>query len=193
MSKVETHHLGDTVIQLQAHGVVQARPQVVVHLRVTEFDDVYISPEVIFYRFFLGRFSLPRAVPAIVSFVASNLDAKIRQLCERRLLRFASQPAVEREDIPFVHDYYLGEEGGFGGVPARKSFIESLGWSLYGRGEGVREEECVICLEDFDAGAEVSMTPCSHSFHRRCITQWLEKSHLCPICRYRMPASRSHR
>lgn len=231
MAKVETHHLGDTVIQLQSCGVVQARPQVVVHLRVAKFDDLSISPAVISLRFYLGQLSLPRAVPGIVSFVASNLDAKIRQLCEHRLLRFALQPAVElatgsslellvdigtflatgcsnqdtelihewmlykplqEEEMTFVQDYYVEEEGGFGGVPASKSFIKGLGRSPYGRGLGVREEECVICLEDFDSRAEVSTTPCSHSFHSQCITQWLEKSHLCPICRYHMPTSSSY-
>ncbi|XP_038973653.1 E3 ubiquitin-protein ligase SIRP1-like [Phoenix dactylifera] len=232
MAKVEIHHLGDTVIQLQAHGVVHARPQVVVHLRVTEFDDLSASPAVMSLRFYLGQLSLLRAVPGIVSLVASNLDAKIRQLCERRLLLLAFQPAVElasgsslelvidigtflapgcsaqdselidewmffrplqEEELIFVQEYYYAEEeSGFGGVPASKSFIQSLRRSPYGRGEGVQEEECVICLEDFDAGAEVSMTPCSHSFHSRCITQWLEKSHLCPICRYHMPTSSSY-
>ncbi|XP_073104376.1 uncharacterized protein [Elaeis guineensis] len=182
-------------------------------------------------RFHLGQLSLPRAVPRIISFVASNLGAKIRRLCEHHLLRFASQSAVElaagsslellvdigaflapgcaapdteliyewmlymplqEQEMAFVQDYNLQENGGFGGVPASKSFIESLGRSPYGQGEGVREEECVICLEDFVAGAEVSTIPCSHSFHSRCITQWLEKSHLCPICRYHMPTANSN-
>ncbi|KAG1371064.1 E3 ubiquitin-protein ligase RING1-like [Cocos nucifera] len=231
MANLETHHLGDTVIQLQARGVLQARPQVVVHLRVTEFGDLSISPEMISLRFHLGQLSLPRAVPGIISFVASNLDAKIRQLCEHPLQRFASQIAVElgagsslellidigtflapgfsapdterihewmlymplqEQEMAFVQDYNIEEDGGFGGVPASASFIESLGRSPYGQGEGFREEECVICLEDFDARAEVSMTPCSHSFHSQCITEWLKKSHICPICRYPMPTDSSY-
>nr|XP_019710340.1 E3 ubiquitin-protein ligase RNF115-like [Elaeis guineensis] len=96
------------------------------------------------------------------------------------------------QEIAFVQDYNLQEDSGFGGMPASKSFIESLGRLPYGQGEGVREEECVICLEDFVAGAEVSTIPCSHSFHSQCITQWLEKSHLCPICRYHMPTASSN-
>ena len=166
MANLETHHLGDTVIQLQAHGVRQARPLVVVHLRVTEFDDLSISPEIISLRFHLGQLSLPRAVPRIILFVASNLDAKIRRLCEHHLLCFASQSAVElaagsslellvdigtfwapgcsapeteliyewmlymplqEQEMAFVQDYNVQENGGFGGVPASKSFIKNLG------------------------------------------------------------------
>lgn len=223
----ETHHLGDTVIHLDARGVEQAQPQVLLRLRLTEFYELSIDSGMVFLRFHLGQLSLPRAVPAIVSFVASNLDAKIRNLCEHRLLRFASQAAAETatgsalellvdigtflapgssaqevelidewmlympleedEEMAVVLDYYLEDDDGFGGVPASRSFIESLERLPYGGGEGVREGECVICMEDFDAGAEVSKTPCSHAFHSRCITQWLENSHLCPICRYHMP------
>lgn len=227
----ETHHLGDTVIHLDVRGVEQAHhPQVLVHLRLTEFYELSVDPAMISLRIHLGQregqLSLPRAMPAIVSFVASNLDATIRYLCEHRLLHFASQAAaemptgsalellvdigtfkapgcptqelelidewmlympLEEQEMAIVQNYYLQDDGGFGGVAASRSFIESLERWPYGGGEGVREEECVICMEDFDAGAEVSKTPCSHAFHSRCIAQLLENSHLCPICRYHMP------
>ncbi|XP_038984780.1 E3 ubiquitin-protein ligase CIP8-like [Phoenix dactylifera] len=105
-------------------------------------------------------------------------------------------PEEEEEMADAVFDYYVYEDddaghGGFGGVPASGSFIEGLQRFAYGRGDGAREERCMICLEEFDAPAAVSKTPCSHAFHSQCIIQWLEKSHLCPICRYQMPTASS--
>ncbi|KAK7849382.1 e3 ubiquitin-protein ligase rduf1 [Quercus suber] len=29
--------------------------------------------------------------------------------------------------------------------------------------------------------------PCSHIFHRQCIVEWLNNSHCCPICLFKMP------
>ncbi|XP_062025638.1 uncharacterized protein LOC133741945 [Rosa rugosa] len=59
---------------------------------------------------------------------------------------------------------------------------------------------CAICLEGLDHYGVVeygtdhqpSMStttcfPCSHLYHRNCITQWLEKNPSCPLCRCKMP------
>ncbi len=40
--------------------------------------------------------------------------------------------------------------------------------------------ECVICLELFDAGEKISIIDCGHYFHQTCIDEW-EKN--CPKCR----------
>lgn len=50
-------------------------------------------------------------------------------------------------------------------------------------------EKCVICLEEFLSGSEVSRMPCSHVYHEDCIYRWLEKSGSCPLCRYHMNPS----
>ena len=49
---------------------------------------------------------------------------------------------------------------------------------------------CTICLEDFEDGEEVTVMPCGrgHEFHPACITRWLGKSNMCPLCRHQLPA-----
>ena len=43
---------------------------------------------------------------------------------------------------------------------------------------------CSTCMESFTARSDVSMTPCGHTFHTRCITNWLERGQSnCPQCR----------
>ncbi|KAK8662041.1 hypothetical protein V6N13_091629 [Hibiscus sabdariffa] len=51
----------------------------------------------------------------------------------------------------------------------------------------MRVEQCVICLEEILDGVEASQMPCSHVYHQECILSWLEKSNLCPLCRFQMP------
>ncbi|CAB4282535.1 unnamed protein product [Prunus armeniaca] len=70
-------------------------------------------------------------------------------------------------------------------IPATKSFIDSLEKVRLDSSEVM--ENCVICMKNFEAGVEVISLPCSHVYHEACIVQWLETSHLCPLCRYPMP------
>ncbi|XP_073114182.1 uncharacterized protein [Elaeis guineensis] len=75
----------------------------------------------------------------------------------------------------------------FGSVPASESSIKTLDTKTY-QGEGEDGSTiCSICLENFEAGAELIVLPCCHEFHCSCATKWLERSHLCPLCRYPMP------
>lgn len=45
--------------------------------------------------------------------------------------------------------------------------------------------ECIVCLEDFELGAEVTTLPCNHEFHAECIRRWLlrQSKGECPICK----------
>lgn len=45
---------------------------------------------------------------------------------------------------------------------------------------------CSICLENYKAGDKIYWSlneKCTHSFHAKCMTNWLLKNDLCPICR----------
>jgi hypothetical protein len=43
---------------------------------------------------------------------------------------------------------------------------------------------CIICFEDFKDGDNVTTLPCNkkHSFHEKCIKNWLEQKNTCPLC-----------
>lgn len=44
------------------------------------------------------------------------------------------------------------------------------------------EEECSICCENF-ASDSCGHLKCGHTFHRKCIEDWLDYSSNCPLCR----------
>ena len=53
--------------------------------------------------------------------------------------------------------------------------------------EKERDEDgkrCPICLDDFESGQEVMLTPCNHMFHEDCIMPWVKSNSQCPVCRY---------
>ena len=42
---------------------------------------------------------------------------------------------------------------------------------------------CVICLCAIDENTYCELSPCAHTFHSRCIQQWLTNKQTCPVCR----------
>ncbi|XP_047332112.1 uncharacterized protein LOC124935734 [Impatiens glandulifera] len=50
--------------------------------------------------------------------------------------------------------------------------------------EKEEKETCTICLENYNIGEDLNkMQHCNHHFHNCCITNWMKKSNLCPLCR----------
>jgi len=45
------------------------------------------------------------------------------------------------------------------------------------------EPTCPICLVDYEVGVELRCLPCKHSFHKRCVDEWLLLNASCPNCR----------
>lgn len=45
-----------------------------------------------------------------------------------------------------------------------------------------KDDECIICYENFDENNEILIFKCKHYFHRECIIKWLKKNNNCPIC-----------
>lgn len=45
-------------------------------------------------------------------------------------------------------------------------------------------KRCAICLEDFEGGEQVMVTPCDHMFHEECILPWVRSHGQCPVCRF---------
>lgn len=47
-------------------------------------------------------------------------------------------------------------------------------------------EECPICLEIFEESEDDSLLctlKCGHSYHKKCVNDWLTKDSSCPSCR----------
>ena len=46
------------------------------------------------------------------------------------------------------------------------------------------EPGCIICLYDFEIGQKISALPCCHTFHTKCLDDWINRKQYCPICKY---------
>lgn len=43
----------------------------------------------------------------------------------------------------------------------------------YTKVEGQEDEECNICMTDYETGDSQKILPCFHSFHCKCIDKWI--------------------
>ncbi|XP_078148396.1 putative E3 ubiquitin-protein ligase RHB1A isoform X1 [Carex rostrata] len=44
------------------------------------------------------------------------------------------------------------------------------------------EDDCPICLEEYDKENPRYFTRCEHEFHLACLLDWMERSETCPVC-----------
>ena len=48
----------------------------------------------------------------------------------------------------------------------------------------LKEDKCPICLQKYKGADMIKEFPCKHIFHKKCIFKWLDKSNVCPLCKY---------
>jgi len=58
--------------------------------------------------------------------------------------------------------------------PELRWVLVELRWVLF-------EHDCSICLDKI--GWDLSMTKCGHTYHEKCLGDWMNENHTCPLCR----------
>ncbi|XP_045482313.1 RING finger protein 11 [Harmonia axyridis] len=65
-------------------------------------------------------------------------------------------------------------------IAKRIGLIQHLPTGTY---DGCKKtRECVICMGEFMVGDALRYLPCMHTYHMRCIDDWLMRSLTCPSC-----------
>lgn len=60
-------------------------------------------------------------------------------------------------------------------------------------GEGCAFPDCSICLDAITSAATHCKTnPCLHDWHVECIEQWLQRRHICPLCKMQVTSLLTH-
>lgn len=44
-------------------------------------------------------------------------------------------------------------------------------------------EECPLCIGEYEVGETVMRLPCLHGAHEECMSKWLQRSPQCPVCK----------
>ena len=62
-------------------------------------------------------------------------------------------------------------------------------WEIRENKKHENNNNCVICLNDFDIGDIISALPCCHVFHTECIENWMKNELSCPVCKFEITLS----
>lgn len=62
--------------------------------------------------------------------------------------------------------------------------IDKLGQEIFEKAdeESQDEQECAVCLSNFEDGDTLRRLPCGHHYHKDCIDDWLLRRKVCPLC-----------
>ncbi|KAH1031108.1 hypothetical protein J1N35_043282 [Gossypium stocksii] len=100
-----------------------------------------------------------------------------------------------------IGDYFIGpgleqliqqlaenDPNRYGTPPASKSAIDALPSVKIAKNNLNSEfNQCAVCMDEFEEGAEAKQMPCKHLYHKDCILPWLELHNSCPVCRHELP------
>ena len=62
-------------------------------------------------------------------------------------------------------------------------------WEVRENKRSNNNNNCVVCLTEFQIGDIISALPCCHVFHTDCIQNWLKKELSCPVCKFEVTLS----
>ena len=57
-------------------------------------------------------------------------------------------------------------------------------WEVVQCKRSINNNNCVICLSEFQIGEKIAALPCLHIFHYDCIKSWLKTDLICPVCKF---------
>ena len=105
-------------------------------------------------------------------FIGFNNDDDINSNLFGELFHFHDSGLEGNEDDDSINSKGLSEEK-INSFPKNK--FEDL--------NKIKEIKCIICLEEYKEGDEITTIPCFHMFHYNCISNWLKNHDMCPICK----------
>ena len=57
--------------------------------------------------------------------------------------------------------------------------------------EELEDNTCIICFDD--VSSEKRTLTCNHSYHKKCINEWIKTKNSCPICRCVIPLNKKQK
>ncbi|GFV88560.1 e3 ubiquitin-protein ligase RNF126 [Trichonephila clavipes] len=128
-------------------------------------------------------------------FRSDSLRDIIRHVSMREMMRVNEGVEPEFVSFRYFDDYNVDEEVDalasqlldeveiVGPPPLPKDQIKAMPTVVVNSEFLEKGVQCTVCMDDFSLREKAKQLPCSHLYHEKCITPWLERQATCPNCR----------
>jgi hypothetical protein len=114
----------------------------------------------------------PRPRPFVLIFPSQNVS--FEEILHRSFMEHQQRnngpPPASKQKVDELPRFELTEE-------RRKYQFEN---------HALEQNNCGVCLEDFQVGDQLIQVPCQHCFHVDCLQPWISEHNTCPTCRFEL-------
>ncbi|KAI9393162.1 hypothetical protein POPTR_006G190500v4 [Populus trichocarpa] len=106
----------------------------------------------------------------------------------RRISRIVMLAEALFEVLDEIHRQPVSLSLSMMSLPAPESIVDSFPLKNHKKVDKVEgndeDEQCYICLAEYEEGDKIRVLPCHHEYHMACVDKWLKEIHgVCPLCR----------
>ena len=87
---------------------------------------------------------------------------------------------IDPDEMTYEQLLELEEKIGIVCKGLRPEHIEKLDYKEL---EDDLEDQCSVCFCGMEKGEVIIILPCDHTFHKGCLSEWLSKEKVCPLCK----------
>ena len=130
----------------------------------------------------IGVIILACIICALAIYCLSKKISENARLRQRALFEIAM--AQQRGSVEYDEEYEQQKLENENKLKIKYALKHSLKGKKYNKKYGEKDgNTCTICIEDFKENkSNVSITPCKHIFHYKCLSNWLNKNVMNPKC-----------
>ena len=115
---------------------------------------------------------------------SNNIDESSSSEEERNPRGFLQDDNINPDEMTYEELLELGEKIGVVCKGFSEEQIKMIPIVKYKKSNSeIKDEMCSVCQYDFLPGERLRMMTCRHTFHRRCVDDWLKKEKVCPNCK----------
>ncbi|KAI8564748.1 hypothetical protein RHMOL_Rhmol03G0205900 [Rhododendron molle] len=119
------------------------------------------------------------------SAATENREVSSRETPTTSINQTTSEDAIDPDNMTYEQLQSLGESVGVENKGLSEGLLARLPKFKIRTGIFSKKkinEECVICYMMVQSGEYLTILPCAHQYHSKCITRWLKLNKNCPIC-----------
>eukprot|EP00939_MAST-03C_sp_MAST-3C-sp1_P004292 g4292.t1 len=90
-----------------------------------------------------------------------------------------------QDQLDRLFEMHQGRENS--ATPAAKGTVERLNTRVVSKKDVEQKCACSVCLTEYELNEKIVVLPCTHAFHKDCLSPWLKDHNTCPVCRFKLP------